>query len=270
MDPKRLGRWPLFAIVWMLAACGGLEGRDGTDAPPALVRASAESAGSACPAGGQNIEFGLDRNVNGLLDDGEVQSSAKACNGTSAQAVFEVVPIPIGDSRCNSGGNLLRVRDGGATGWIEIVICHGTPGAGGGSGAAGAAGPQGPQGPQGPPGPPGPEGPQGPAGPGAAEPGPLGQFVAQGSLIVKGAVLSCTLTALTATLATCNGLKLNGVPVRLANAEANVICAAVTGGTFSTANGIAPATTPYYTWNGTNWAPANAVVAPLTDLSCNR
>ena len=41
------------------------------------------SAGTACPAGGVTIKFGLDTNRNGTLDPSEVTSTANLCNGAT-------------------------------------------------------------------------------------------------------------------------------------------------------------------------------------------
>jgi hypothetical protein len=105
----------------------------------AAVRVTPVSAGTTCPAGGSMIQFGLDTNRNGKLDDSEVASTANVCNGaTGAQGP--------------SGAK-------GATG------AQGPTGATGAQGPQGDAGPQGPVGAQGPTGATGAQGPQGDAGP---------------------------------------------------------------------------------------------------------
>jgi alpha-tubulin suppressor-like RCC1 family protein len=80
-------------------------------------------AGGSCSAGGATVEFGLDRNANGLLDNDEVTSKADLCNGA---------PGPQGARGAT-----------GATG------PQGAMGATGPQGTMGAPGPQGATGSQG-------------------------------------------------------------------------------------------------------------------------
>jgi hypothetical protein len=63
-------------------------------------------------------------------------------------------------------------------------------------------------------------------------------------------------------------MKLNGLDIRLAGAEANAICNAVTGAALSAASGFPPAEVPYFIWNGSNWALASTPNSPLDDLGC--
>jgi hypothetical protein len=64
-------------------ACHGAPGATGAVGPRALVAVSAEVAGVHCPVGGQRIETGIDANANGVLESGEVASTAYACNGAN-------------------------------------------------------------------------------------------------------------------------------------------------------------------------------------------
>jgi hypothetical protein len=82
-------------------------------------------------------------------------------------------------------------------------------------------------------------------------------------------VLTCAAVNKTATTATCNGMKLNGLDARLAPTEANTICNAVTGKGYSTANGMGVAATPYLVWNGTTWALGTAGASPMQNVTCN-
>lgn len=59
--------------------CTGATGADGLNT---LVKLVAEPAGANCTSGGNKIQAGLDRNVNGLLDSTEITSSQYVCNGT--------------------------------------------------------------------------------------------------------------------------------------------------------------------------------------------
>jgi hypothetical protein len=68
--------------------------------------------------------------------------------------------------------------------------------------------------------------------------------------------------------ATCSGLKLNGEDVRLAVTEVNVICNAVTGMGFTSANGSGLAANPFFIWNGSNWAIGSSPTPPMQSVSC--
>jgi hypothetical protein len=63
--------------------CNGSTGSAGADGATALVSVSGESPGENCAAGGFRVDAGLDANGNGVLDPGEVTSTAYACNGAS-------------------------------------------------------------------------------------------------------------------------------------------------------------------------------------------
>ena len=128
--------------------------------------------------------------------------------------------------------------------------------------AIGAIGPQGVPGLPGPPGAPGAQGPSG----AATEP-VLGQFLS--SQIAKSALLTCAGVSTTATAATCTGAKLNGMEMRLAPTEANMVCNAVTGQGYNTASGLGTAD-PTLRWNGTTWTLSAGTVSPMQNITCNR
>jgi hypothetical protein len=262
---KRMGIASALLLVSgtsMLVGCGG-SGTDGANGASALGRVVAEAPGKNCSAGGQAFEFGVDRNGSGMLDADELEGTSYVCNGSAATA--EAHPIPAGDPRCPNGGTAFTLTDsGGTTGTKqEVAVCNGGP-----AGAAGATGAQGPQGDAGPQGPQGDAGPQGPAGAGAPDL-VLGQFLA--SQVVKGAVLTCTTVSTTATIAACNGMKIDGLDARLAVGEANAVCNAITGKGYATANGLATAAIPYFVWSGTTWALSSAGAAsPMQNIQCNR
>jgi hypothetical protein len=97
----------------------------------------------------------------------------------------------------------------------------------------------------------------------------LGQFLA--SQVVKGVVLTCASVSATATIAACNGMKIDGLEARLAPAEADAVCKAITGKTYATANGAATVAAPYFVWSGTTWALSNAgSVPPMQNIQCSR
>jgi hypothetical protein len=180
-------------LVSMVAICVGLTacgGGDGSEIRPALIRTLSESAGTNCPAGGQQLQYGVDNNGDALLGDDEVQGATYACNGAASTTSVQLTVIAPGDARCAGGGNLLQIG-GGTAPLRELVICNGT----GSQGLQGPVGPVGPQGPTGAAGPTGPEGPAGPAGAagatgatGAAGPaGPQGPTGPQGATGATGA-----------------------------------------------------------------------------------
>lgn len=225
-----------------LAACGDSEP---AEAPAALNRVVAEQPGKNCEAGGQAIQLGVDVNGSGALDDDEVKGTSYVCNGVAAKAEVEVATIPLGDARCPNGGTAMKIA-----GSKEVVTCNGATGAQGAAGATGAAGAQGDA--------------------GAAAPElVLGQFLA--SQVVKGAVLGCASTSSAATTVSCQGMKLNGVDVRLAPVEADTICAAITGKGYNSASGIGVVNAPFMTWTAGAWAlQTTGSTAPMQNLTCNK
>jgi Collagen triple helix repeat (20 copies) len=92
----------------------------------AATRVTAVGASSQCQTGGSNIEFGLDQNRNGTLDDPEASSTVLVCNGSV-----------------------------GPQGPQGLQGPPGLQGLQGPQGAQGIPGAQGTPGPEGPPGPPG-------------------------------------------------------------------------------------------------------------------
>jgi len=226
-----------------LAACGDSE--PAAEAPATLNRVVAEQPGKNCEAGGQAIQLGVDANGSGVLDDDEVKGTSYVCNGVATRAEVEVATIPVGDPRCPNGGTSMKVA-----GSKEVVACNGAVGAQGAQGVAGAQGDAGAQ--------------------GSAAPEPvLGQFLA--SQVVKGAVLTCATNTSAATTVACQGLKVNGLDVRLAPGEANAICSAITGKGYETASGLGLITAPFMTWTSGAWTiQPTGSTSPMQNLTCKR
>jgi hypothetical protein len=65
-------------------------------------------------------------------------------------------------------------------------------------------------------------------------------------------------------------MKVNGLDVRLAPTEANVICGAITGKGYSNAGGGGVSANPYMGWDGTRWTVIAGTVAPMQNVTCNR
>jgi len=65
----------------------GEDGKNGQNGMTTLVAVSDEEAGENCTAGGKKIEYGLDANYNGKLDQEEIlpESAYYVCNGSSAE-----------------------------------------------------------------------------------------------------------------------------------------------------------------------------------------
>jgi hypothetical protein len=70
----------------------GEKGSDGMTGNNALIKTSAEVAGSNCPTGGIKVEVGVDENSNGILDDNEINSSETeyVCNGIDGSSGEEI------------------------------------------------------------------------------------------------------------------------------------------------------------------------------------
>ncbi|MCH7343321.1 hypothetical protein LZ017_08000 [Pelomonas sp. CA6] len=100
--------------------CSGTAGPTGPTGAPGLstrILQTTEPPGSHCPAGGQRISAGPDRNGNGMLDGDEIESTGYVCNGTNGSngsngspgesglnSLFALVVEPAG-TNCAVGGN---------------------------------------------------------------------------------------------------------------------------------------------------------------------
>lgn len=244
MKRLTLGLATLFG-AFALAACGDSEP---AEAPATLTRVVAEQPGKNCEAGGQAIQLGTDANGTGVLDADEVTGTSYVCNGVATKAEVEVATIPVGDPRCPNGGTAMKVA-----GSKEVVACNGATGAQGAQGSQGAQGAQGDAGAQG----------------NAAPETVLGQFLP--SQVAKGAVLTCGTNTSTATTVGCQGMKVNGLDVKLAPVEANAICSAITGKGYDTAGGSGSITGPFIVWTSGAWAiQPTGSTSPMQNLICKR
>jgi hypothetical protein len=99
--PKANGTWPAgVSLVGATGATGpigpqgiagaqgpagtnGVNGTNGSNGLNALIKTTAEPAGANCTYGGTKIETGLDANMNGVLDAGEINAAQTTyvCNG---------------------------------------------------------------------------------------------------------------------------------------------------------------------------------------------
>lgn len=83
----------------------GTDGTNGTDGLTSLIDIVPEPEGVTCPGGGQRINTGVDDNGDGVLDAGEIDSTATVCNGLSCS--FDTVTLTAADS--------VSVRQSGGT-----------------------------------------------------------------------------------------------------------------------------------------------------------
>lgn len=113
----------------------GRAGTDGKDAP--LVRVDQLGPGGDCPSGGVAVHVGTDADGDGVLDDEEIESTTRVCNGTDGEAatLVRVVPEAPG-ANCAVGGHAVLVgRDADRSGTLEddevaevVYVCDGEPG----------------------------------------------------------------------------------------------------------------------------------------------
>ena len=93
----------LIPLALLLAcACSGSK----TNASFGSTLATVTEGASSCPAGGQVLTYGVDKNQNGVLDSPEVAGSFDICRGSNA-TLTQVVPIAAGEP-CAFGGQLVK------------------------------------------------------------------------------------------------------------------------------------------------------------------
>lgn len=133
----------------------GTNGSNGADGASSLLALTDEAPGANCAAGGTRIDSGIDDDGDGVLDPGEVDSTAYLCDGEAGAATLVTTTVIAPDATCPAGG--IRVdhgvdddRDGTlAAGEVDssVVVCDGVDGVDGVDGQPGAIGPVGPSGP---------------------------------------------------------------------------------------------------------------------------
>ena len=140
---QHLGPYLLIGALLALAGCGGGGGRDGEaqtlDASQLASVASARviAPGAVCPAGGIQVDTGIDENGNGILDRGETwiytatyAVTATDVNGSTATTTFPLdvaaalsatnVPAPLTEL-VRDADHARHLRDAGGDG---LVIRH--------------------------------------------------------------------------------------------------------------------------------------------------
>ena len=135
MFVRSLHRIAVPATLIVIAACGGGGTGDGT---ADLFRMEEEPIGDNCFQGGVALMFGEDDNGNGLLDEGEVDSTEYICNGTGAHATLVDALFEEAGEFCPEGGIAIHtgvdLNDDGELQLGEVTsteyICNGRPGSG--------------------------------------------------------------------------------------------------------------------------------------------
>jgi len=123
------------ALLATVAACGSGGSGDGTSD---LFRMEDEPAGDNCVQGGVALLFGEDDNGNGVLDEGEVDSTEYVCNGSGAHATLVDAVFEEAGEFCSEGGIAIHtgvdLNDDGELQLDEVArteyICNGRPGSG--------------------------------------------------------------------------------------------------------------------------------------------
>ncbi|MEZ4461971.1 MAG: hypothetical protein R3E66_20070 [bacterium] len=137
----------LVFCIALLSGCGG-DGRDGAPGTSgeagqnSWLRTTPIEAGDTCAAGGSLIEFGLDANDDGTLDDDEVSGQTTVCAGvTGAEgtsggtSLIRITPEAAG-ATCPAGGQIIEAGiDDNNDGTLEDTevdastsICNGLDG----------------------------------------------------------------------------------------------------------------------------------------------
>src|SRR6056297_97657 len=71
-------------ITETITTCNG-EGGTGTDGSNTLMDLTDEPAGENCAAGGQRMDYGVDTNQDGVLDDDEIDGTQYVCDGEQGE-----------------------------------------------------------------------------------------------------------------------------------------------------------------------------------------
>lgn len=122
--------------------CNGENGVNGSPGLTALVLTSTEAAGANCSNGGKKVQFGLDANVNGILDASEVTDTSYVCNGSDGMngvdglnALFVSSPEAAGTNCTNGGIHIDTGVDNNSNGILDAseitstsYVCNGLDG----------------------------------------------------------------------------------------------------------------------------------------------
>src|SRR5688572_1097036 len=97
-------------LLTAVVACEGEQGPPGNAGTPganALSKTSVEPSGSQCAEGGLRLDFGIDTNGNGSLDDSEILNTTYVCNGSGKNSLVRTSPELVGEN-CPFGGTRIE------------------------------------------------------------------------------------------------------------------------------------------------------------------
>jgi hypothetical protein len=115
------GTWMMVAVA-LTAGCDGIELEQLVKQYVPSIRYVPEQAGAHCPQGGQQVQTGLDRDEDGVLDDAEVTASEYRCFTVRTR----IRPEPAG-AQCERGGQaVLSGLDADANGTLDDAEVTGT------------------------------------------------------------------------------------------------------------------------------------------------
>lgn len=83
---------------------------NGTDGNTNLTRTTNENSGGNCGNGGLKVEYGLDLNKDGILDDNEVKYTTYVCNGINGNLSLVNITDEAKGGACGNGG--IKIESG--------------------------------------------------------------------------------------------------------------------------------------------------------------
>ena len=203
--------------------------------------------GAAVPAGATGVLLNVtvvSPTANGFLSirpgDATGAPSTSSLNVNAGDIVPNAVQVGLPTSGANAGKIDITFDAYGVAGPTTEVLIDVV-----GYMIAGGAGTPGPAGQTGATGPTGPQGAAGLSGLAS-----IGQFTP--TQIIHGAVLTCTNPSTSALATSCNGVKVNGLDVRVGPAL-DAICDMVTGKGPAGVSGNLPSTATFFDWDGSTW-----------------
>jgi len=85
------------AVLTVVAALFSCDPEDGVNGQNSLISTAIEASGVNCGSGGLQVNYGLDANGNGVLEEAEIQNTDYICNGTDGVVELDhLTRIPAG------------------------------------------------------------------------------------------------------------------------------------------------------------------------------